>query len=451
MFIFLERVAGSLAFDRRTFVIESLGLAAAVSVAKSGCAAQPAAVAAEPQNSRRLGLVLGSLVGDALGGPIEFSSEPSAKQMLCDARRWPSGKTLTPPVLARLGEDLPLLGYDKLRPATASYGPWLREAMPGTITDDSRHKIVLQRAVRGCLRKKTGLTTESLANEYVQFRCRTDREDSEDLQQLVDEGFREYRYAARWLLGERDLATSRPPARLWSGVNNCSGQMLLLNMAIAYAGRSDAAYQAAFGIDFVDTPQARDFAAAIVAGLAAALDDKLEQSSPEERFEVFCTALRNTDPYEIAAVPFAGRRLNYWLDLADELVEETGGSPGKMYELLESRGEPKFWWDAHFTLLVPLCLLKLCPGSPLAAMHLALDFGHDTDSYAQVLGAIAGACYGAELFPERFRNAVRDRMLADYGEDPLQWPVEWTRYAELVEKEQNPAPKSAVAPSKESR
>lgn len=437
--------------DRRKFVIKSARGATAMAVtaltvSKRGWAAGPIATSQHAAPSRASGLVLGSLIGDALGGPIEFSSDPSLKKLLCDARRWPVEKRLTGPVLQELADDLPLLGYRELRPEPAAYGPWPREAEPGTITDDSRHKIVLQRALRVCLKARRKLTTETLAQEYVEFRCRPGHTDPADLERMVDEGFREYRYAARWILGERNLATARPPERLWSGVNNCSGQMLLLNIAIAFAGNAEAAYQAAFEIDFVDTPQARDFAAAIVAGLAAALDDGLKNCTAEERFEVFLAALRKTDPYKFAEVPFAGRRLDEWLDLSDELVREADGRPARLYELLESRGEPKFWWDAHFTLLVPLCCLKLCPDKPLAAMHLALDFGHDTDSYAQVLGAIAGACYGAELFPEHVRTSVRDRMLADYAEDPLQWPAEWTRYAELLER-QPAVGKPAATPS----
>ena len=100
-----------------------------------------------------------------------------------------------------------------------------------------------------------------------------------------------------------------------------------------------------------------------------------------------------TDPFRFRDVPFAGRQLDRWLDLSDSIVQRARGCPATMYRLLEQEGKPVYYWDAHFTLLVPLTMLKACRFNPLAAMHLTLDFGHDTDSYAQVLGAMIGAFF----------------------------------------------------------
>ncbi|GAB5401923.1 MAG: hypothetical protein Aurels2KO_01540 [Aureliella sp.] len=367
---------------------------------------------------------MGSLLGDALGGPVEFSNHPDVSRLLCNARSWDDGEKLDSAKLSALGSSLPLLSYESLRPDVASYGPWRENAAAGTVTDDSRHKIVLQRAVRAAIAAKVPLSVEGLAKQFVEFECHVDASGPDEMNKLIEEGLREYRLAANWILGERDLSVARPVERLWSGVNNCSGQMLMPTLAIAFAGAPERAYKCAFELDFVDTPLARDFTAALVAGLAAAIDPKLDKHTPRSRFEHCLSAMRNTDPYRISEVPFAGRQLTKWLDKADELVDRSGGSPKRLYRLLESEGKPVYWWDAHFTLLVPLSILKLADYSPLAAMHLTLDFGHDTDSYAQVLGAITGACCGEDIFPTQMLDAVARRMQIDFGESPARWPEE---------------------------
>ena len=81
-------------------------------------------------------------------------------------------------------------------------------------------------------------------------------------------------------------------------------------------------------------------------------------------------------------------------------------------EILEKEGRPVYWWDAHFIITSALAFLHLCQFEPLAAMHLSLDFGHDTDSVAQTIGAFAGAVHGTEIFPRAFRAAVRHTIAA---------------------------------------
>ena len=153
-----------------------------------------------------------------------------------------------------------------------------------------------------------------------------------------------------------------------------------------FPGDPEAAYRATFELDFVDSPMARDFCSALNAGLAAALSPKLDSTINSERWSALLGAMTNTDPFRMKEIPFAGRPLDKWLSLAKKLADEAGGSPAELFRRLEDDGKPVYWWDAYFTLLVPLSVLHFCKFDPLASMHLCLDFGHDTDSYAQVLG-----------------------------------------------------------------
>lgn len=407
--------------QRRQFLQRGGCCLGTVAFLDSASAAEPQPKTPATAQDRARGLLMGGLLGDALGGPIEFLDKPATKARLTNAREWPDSKTVNPSELDRLGKTIPLLDYRGIRDDTAAYGPWRRSAPAGTVTDDSRHKIVLVRAMALAKQMQRQVSRADLARAFIDFKSHADRDESQDLQALNEEGLREYRYASQWVLGERDLQKARPLARLWAGVNNCSGQMMFPPLAIPFAGQPSQAYLATYELNFIDAPMARDMCAGIVAGLAACLSDKLETASDEQRMLVLLDALRNTDPFGYVDVPYAGRRLHHWMDKAQELAERADGKPKELYRLLEQEGKPVFWWDAHFTLLVPLCILHFCDYHPLAALHLTLDFGHDTDSYAQLLGCIIGAIHGVKLFPADQRERVLHQLQEDYGEDVEGW------------------------------
>ncbi|RMF41569.1 MAG: hypothetical protein D6753_09365 [Planctomycetota bacterium] len=401
---------------RRRFLAWAAGGSLAV-VARALQAAGPETNTAEFR-AHALGMLYGSAIGDALGGPIEFL-ESDAPTGLCAARRWPEQRRLTPEICQALASTIPLLEYASLRPEAAPYGPWREHAPPGTITDDTRHKIILLSAVQRAVQAERPLAVDDIARSFLDFHLADDL--SADLATLVEEGLREYRLASRWVLGERNLALARPVERLWAGVDNCSGQMMFLPLAIPWAGSPDDTYAQVFALDFIDTPLAKDITAAIVAGIAASLSASGLQRSPPGRWELLLQVMRETDPYGFRDVPFAGRQLDRWMDTAERLAREAEGCPKRLYHLLETAGRPTYWWDAHFTLLVPLSMLHLTQFNPLAALHLTLDFGHDTDSYAQLLGAWIGAVHGVDLFPAEWRAAVDRGLERDFAQRIEKW------------------------------
>ena len=372
--------------------------------------------------ARYRGLIYGGVLGDALGGPVEFQEGPQVDAVLPCLRKWPLDRRIDVATIESLAATLPLLDFAKLRPGAEPYGQWTKESPAGTSTDDTRHKIVLMRMLKRLL---TGTPApcdaQSLANEYLRFHPIDGVPPNAELAALCDEGFREYRFAAQWLLGKRDLKIAKPIERLWSGIDNCSGQMLLTPLSAVYAGHPLEAYQAAYALDFVDAPGARDMAASLVAGLAAVLVDAHPGETSPQRWQRLFETMRQTDPYELTQVPFAGRPLHRWLDLSDQLVEQANGIPRRLFELLETEGKPVYWWDAHFTLLVPITILKFCNYNSLAALHIILDFRHDTDSYAQVLGAMAGAVCGDSLFSVSMMQTIKNRLSVDHGEDLEDW------------------------------
>ena len=59
----------------------------------------------------------------------------------------------------------------------------------------------------------------------------------------------------------------------------------------------------------------------------------------------------------------------------------------------------------------------------MASMELMMEFGHDTDSYAQVMGAILGAIHGRSVFPEDMIQTVNSRMKEQFGQNVDDWMV----------------------------
>lgn len=438
--------------DRRRCLQRFISLAACPSL--GSCIAGPSqrGTAAETQlnesqknasnvcttESRIRGMLLGSLIGDALGGPIEFAPSERVASILPNARSWPDGKRLNAQTRDELAKSLQLHSYVELRPETAPYGPWVAKAPAGTLTDDSRHKIVYLRALR-TLRMNGGIRVRKsdFARALIAFQPHPDRDPPPELQALVDEGMREYRYAAEWILGNRDESEALPVERLWAGISNCSGQMALPPIAAIFPGSPERAYRETFAVDFIDAPLARDIVSGLNAGLAAALAPDLAESAAPQRWKALLTAIRETDPFRFSEVPFAGRPLRSWMERASSMAQSSERQPKRLYKMLENEGKPVYYWDAHFTLLVPLAILHLCEFDPLASMNLVLDFGYDSDSYAQVLGAMIGAVYGENVFPKSMATAVASTLHRDYGESIDRWHTELSAAAN-VWSEDNP-------------
>ena len=374
------------------------------------------------QNETVIGMLYGSLIGDALGGALEFASDEMRAGRVANCRSWDENRRLDPSSIQELGESLHMWGYEEIRPQTAPYGPWIASAPAGTVTDDSRWKVVLIRAFRAAHRDgQRELTQQDIARAIVAFKPDANREPNEATARLIDEGLREYRYASQWVLGVRDPKIALPLDRLWAGAPNCSGQMMMLPLAACFAGQPENGYRRCFDLNFVDGPGANDITSAIVAGLANLLGETSTGDSVADRWRRMESTMRDTDPYRIRDVPFVGRPLNQWLDFADSIVRRADGRPKIAYRLLETEGKPIYYWDAHFTLLVAVVLLKLTGYDPLASLHLGIDFGHDTDSYTQLMGAMIGAVHGVAVFPDEMQIQVAERMEADFGENVSSW------------------------------
>ncbi|MEO0632328.1 MAG: ADP-ribosylglycohydrolase family protein, partial [Planctomycetota bacterium] len=222
---------------------------------------------AQDIDDRVRGMLLGGMIGDAAGGPVEFVASDRWDHADVPFVAWAAGERL-PQDLAEYGDGLELVTYDLFRPSPEGYAHWFADAPAGTLTDDTRHKAVLIDALRTSAELGREVTAADLALSYVEF---VNTATATGFGELADEGLGEYVLAARWVLGERDANTALPPERMWGGLGTCAGQMALPPIAAVHPGDPEAAYVAAYEIAFIDNGAARDLNAAIVAGLAEAL------------------------------------------------------------------------------------------------------------------------------------------------------------------------------------
>jgi len=396
-------LAGAAAAAALGFIPRGLAATAPLDLAKLG---------------RVRGLVFGSALGDAIGGPIEFQPQDAAQGLADPPKVWRMGEKLDAASRAVTAERLRLRSYHHLRPGAESYGQWNVRSAPGTITDDTRHKLVLLHALHaahGAGRWPMGVG--DLARSYLDWPSTSAVVGREGYEELAADWLEEWQFAARWELGERDLSRALPPSRMWQSLPTCCGQMTLLPLAALFAGQPEKAYLAAHHLGFFDNGFGKDLNAALIAGLAQALATPVAKGGSAAAFEKVLAAMRATDPLRFGKIRWSERAVDRWLNLALRFAEQAKGEPARLFASLEAEFLRTTKWEAQVPFVVAFSCFALAEYDSLAALQLSLEWGHDTDSYAQLVGAFAGALHGVELFQADWRGAVASRLQADHGVD----------------------------------
>jgi hypothetical protein len=342
------------------------------------------------------GMLIGSAIGDAAGGPVEFVHPPMRSHWST------SGEKLTEKGKEELAALFTLRSYAKDAEPFAqweSYGP------PGTITDDTRFKMILFNTLRNY---RGELNQDNFARSVLDFR----EELPEQYRDNYDEWIPEIAYATRWALGERDHAY--PVDRIWGGIPTMEGQMPFLPLAALNPGNPEWCYRKTYELGYFDIGVAKDMNSALVAGLARALQ-------PDGSWENFEQAMREVDPYGYNQTLYVERELVRWCNRAHHFVERAGGNVAHLFHILEEELQAVYWWEAWVPIVVVLAVAEITDYHPLASMQLILEFGHDTDSYAQVMGAVLGAIHGKKVFPGAMSETVNARMKEQFGQNVDDW------------------------------
>jgi ADP-ribosylglycohydrolase len=400
--------------SRRAFARTSLaGLLAGPALLRG------AGAPATPDLGERIrGLIFGTALGDALGGPIEFQPREAVQRLPDPPKVWRDEEVLDAAARAATAGRLRLRPYAPLRPQPESYGQWNTSSAPGTITDDTRHKLILLHSLRAAEKSsRWPMTTRDFAQAYLDWPASPAVAGVPSYPALAADWLEEYQLAARWVLGERDPAKARPTERLWGGLPTCAGQMALLPLAAVFAGEPEKAYRAAYALAFIDNSWGRDLIAALVAGLAVAQVTPVDPKRPTAAWERIKMTILGTDPHGYGKIRWTPRALERWLNLALKLGREARGRPARLFAAMEKEFEHTIKWEAQVPLVVVFGCLALAEYDPLTSLQLSMEWGHDTDSYAQLLGAFIGALHGPQLFRPEWRDAVAARLRADHQVD----------------------------------
>jgi len=203
-----------------------------------------------------------------------------------------------------------------------------------------------------------------------------------------------------------------------------AGQMPFLPIATLYPNDAELAYLKAWELGYFDNGIAKDINSALVAGLVGALQEDSDWHLVEKY-------MRQSDPYNFNNVLYVPRRMSEWLDIAHGMVARADGCIPRLFDILEKELQTKTWWEAWVPLVVVFASTEIVDYHPLAAMQLMIEFGHDTDSYAQVMGAVMGAIHGKDIFPVEMRQTVNKRMKEQFGQNVEDWMVLIKKYQKV--------------------
>jgi len=357
----------------------------------------------EGLESKIEGMLIGSAIGDAAGGPVEFVVPPLQSFWSTTDQK------ITREGIKELGSLFKLRPYPK---DVEPFAQWEAYGQAGTITDDTRFKLILFNT----LTTYDGvLTQQNFAQAVMDFREAL----PEKYRDNYDDWIPEIALATNWALGKRENAF--PVERIWGGIPTMEGQMPFLPIAALNPGDPAWCYKKTYELGYFDIGVAKDMNSALVAGLARALQSDGSWANFED-------AMRTVDPYKYNEVLYVDRQLIKWLDLSHELVREADGNIATLFTLLEENLETVYWWEAWVPIVVVMACAEIVEYDPLASMQLMIEFGHDTDSYAQVMGAVMGAIHGKEIWPEYIRNTVNNTMKEQFGQNVDDWTKIINRY-----------------------
>ena len=131
--------------------------------------------------------------------------------------------------------------------------------------------------------------------------------------------------------------------------------------------------------------------------------------------------MREVDPYGYNKTLYVSRELTKWLDVAHSFAQRSEGNVARLFKIMEQELQTTYWWEAWVPIVVVFAVAEVADYHPLASMQIIMEFGHDTDSYAQVMGAILGAIHGKDVFPEKMRSTVNHQMKEEFGQDVDTW------------------------------
>ena len=344
--------------------------------------------------SKVRGCILGSVLGDAMGGAPEFQS----------VKAWAE----------KMGTDWIdyLTRGNRYRPVNF----WRRDTPPGTGTDDTRNNWLF-------LRLGIELGRIPTAREFaIRFRqvARDPRAFFAGDAKMEDLAKRQY---GRWLT-QGDASFPPPTAVNRYNTPSLGGLITLTWAGLFCPGNPEGAYVAAYNADIRDQLYAKEAVAMLAACVSIAVVEDVEPLNLFRR-------VAELDPF--AGVGQSGINAGWFikrnlLPLCDRFVdvESDRAAAKELVRLLIGYGP----MDAFKTFGVPCAALVAAQGDAFRAMQIAVnhpglnvqgvpaeDIYQDIDCYGTVVGALGGAMRGVDAYPKEMIDNVISANKEVYGID----------------------------------
>lgn len=311
------------------------------------------------------GALIGSAIGDAMGGPVEMYYYPD--------------------IVKKHGWVSSLLPYDDITPS--AHGPWSKEA--GTYTDDSRMSKIFLEAIVSC----AGVPSEKdIAKAYSTYYYN------------AKEGFpKEFieEYYMKGIYGnDKQIFGGQPTNGAIMGIapfgviNPCNPQKAL-----------DDAFKAAFMVE----GYARYSAAIAASAISAAMIPKIKylevieeslKALTQHKGRVEGDLWKNSHMY-----PHVGMKNEKLIRKCIEISDKYEDISSLREDLLKTV-EQQFFADGAETLAIAFTMFYKAKGNFIDTVEGCVNFGRDNDSSAAVAGAIAGAFNGVDAIPKEWITLV---------------------------------------------
>jgi ADP-ribosylglycohydrolase len=308
------------------------------------------------------GCLLGGAIGDALGGPVELWTTEKIHETYGNLNRF--------------------VPYDR---APSHHGQFRNDL--GVYTDDTRLKHLFCQAIFNAGGKpRPGDVGHVLAGAY------------HTAPDELHTGFiEEYYFKALW---GRDKV-------IFGGEPTNGAIMANSPLGLICACRPDDAYQLGFDLAFFTDGHAKTAAAMLAAAIAEAM-------RPNARVESIIEAARS------AHLRFARRREgDHWhttpwrydpnlkfLDQALDIARRERDVFAIREPLMNLLEWGHLFSESVHTLVVALAMFVAAEGDLRQSIIGAVMYGRDKDSYASVVGALAGAFHGADAVPPEWSQPV---------------------------------------------
>ena len=329
--------------------------------------------------SRVLGCMLGSAIGDAFGAVVEFRGADDVQRIA--GSHW-------------VDDFLP---FSEVFPALHPLGCWEPCPPRGTGTDDTRHNHVFAECV---IRNRGRVNSHMLAIEYIE-RYRDRAAYYPKHPDLAEKQFRRRYEQACAHLGMSATPTGTPlnPARArGNGFPTLGGLISLAFAGLLRPGDPETAYRKAFELDFFDLGYARDATAMMAAMVSAAAGGDVGARA------MIDTGL-SVDPFGYGDRRIMARRLRRFIELADRATDDRD-----LIATLAREVAPLHPYDPIDVLGIPVAAAWFSNGDPIRTLVMAANDRNvdpdgnllslrDVDCTGGVAGALVGVLHGARAFP----------------------------------------------------